>query len=171
MWRQIKHLLFPMLCLVGQHTSPLLPFVAPNLPHKPPLCCQLLLHPQITSAHCTTVHTNKHTQLLLLKHCFIHTLKCILTPTTLQCAAYALPHCTVSVAKQLKPHERGRLNARKAPLTAQMSHFMCSAIFQVHTRAQTRKMPPPPQTHTSDQAEKLTRTPLKVCRQNQLSTL
>ena len=80
-WGQIKHLLFPMLCLVGQHTSPLLPFVVPNLPHKPPLCCQLLLHPQITSAHYCPLYkcAHKHTQLLLLKHCFIHTLKYILT--------------------------------------------------------------------------------------------
>ena len=80
-WGQIKHLLFPMLCLVGQHTSPLLPFVVPNLPHKPPLCCQLLLHPQIKSAHYCPLYkcAHKHTQLLLLKHCFIHTLKYILT--------------------------------------------------------------------------------------------
>ena len=51
-----------MLCLVGQHTSPLLPFVVPNLPHKPPLCCQLLLHPQITSAHYCPLYKCAHRQ-------------------------------------------------------------------------------------------------------------
>ena len=49
---------------------------------------------------------------------------------------------------------------------------LCDPQYSRFTHVQKHaKCPPLPQTHTSDQAEKLTRTPLEVCRQNQLSTL
>ena len=94
-WGQIKHLLFPMLCLVGQHTSPLLPFVAPNLPHKPPLCCQLLLHPQIKSAHYCPLykcahkqtHTTAASETLLHPHIEVHTDTYHLTVCSIRFAA------------------------------------------------------------------------------------
>ena len=169
-----------MLCPVGQHTSPLLPFVVPNLPHKPPLCCQLLLHPHITSAHyyplCKCAHKQTHTTVvsevaMLHPHIEAH---------TDNLARNHLTVCSTLFAATVRFPWRSNWSHMKGVDWMPAKHHwqlrcltLCdpqySRFTHVHTHA---KWPPPsPQTHSSNQAEKLTRMPLEVYRQVQPPTL